>query len=259
MTYPGGKAGSGAAHRIINLMPVHQVYIEPFAGGGAVARLKRPAALNILSDLDSAALELARDAGMPRQPERAAPFASDGDVSGRIARASDGVLEPRWVSFLGDGLDFLENNRFDGSELVYCDPPYMRSTRKSAKDLYRFEWADHHHTRLLTWAAATKASVIISGYWSELYARVFSDPQPPRNMWWTENFQAMTRRGQVTETLWWNFERPTVLHDDRFLGDGFRERERIKRKQFRWVQKLKAMEPAERAALRAAMSLVPES
>lgn len=236
-------------------MPVHQVYIEPFAGGGAVARLKRPAALNILSDLDSAALELARDAGMPRHGSSDSSRTGNGDVAGRIARLSDGVLEPeppRWISFLADGLDFLENNRFDGSELVYCDPPYMRETRKSAKDIYRFEWDTHHHARLLAWLAATPARVILSGYSCDLYNEALAG-------WGHESFMVMTRRGQAREELWYNFTRPTVLHDDRFLGDGFRERERIKRKQFRWVQKLKAMEPAERAALRAAMSLVPES
>ena len=50
--YPGGKAGSGVAQRIINRMPPHQVYIEPFLGGGAVLRYKRPAALNIGIDRD---------------------------------------------------------------------------------------------------------------------------------------------------------------------------------------------------------------
>ena len=33
------------------MMPPHEVYIEPFLGGGAIARLKRPAPLNIAMDL----------------------------------------------------------------------------------------------------------------------------------------------------------------------------------------------------------------
>lgn len=248
-TYPGGKAGSGAAHRIINLMPPHDVYIEPFAGSAAVAKLKRPAALNILCDLDAAALEMARAAGKPRDGRRGDPIANFADVSGHITRFSDGVLEPRWISFQGDGLDFLEHHHFDGCELVYCDPPYMRSTRKSAKDLYNFEWTDHHHTRLLTWAAETKAMVIISGYRHWTYDRALV----AQFRWLSEDFQAMTRRGPAVESLWWNFARPTVLHDDRYLGDGFRERERIRRRQSRWVARLQRMDPAERAALQAAI------
>src|SRR5216684_1286815 len=52
MAYPGGKNGAGVYQRIISLMPPHRVYIEPFLGGGAVWRLKLPAAVNIGLDLD---------------------------------------------------------------------------------------------------------------------------------------------------------------------------------------------------------------
>ncbi|MGJ8626091.1 MAG: hypothetical protein ACSHXB_03935 [Sulfitobacter sp.] len=41
MTYPGGKNGGGAYQRIINHMPPHRFYIEPFLGSGAVLRNKR--------------------------------------------------------------------------------------------------------------------------------------------------------------------------------------------------------------------------
>ena len=52
MAYPGGKAGDGVYQRLISLMPPHEVYIEPFLGGGAIMRHKRPALLNIGIDLD---------------------------------------------------------------------------------------------------------------------------------------------------------------------------------------------------------------
>jgi hypothetical protein len=55
MPYPGGKGGMGVAQRIINLMPPHEVYIEPFLGDATVMRLKRPASMNIGFDLDPAA------------------------------------------------------------------------------------------------------------------------------------------------------------------------------------------------------------
>ena len=51
MSYPGGKSGAGVFQTIINLMPPHDVYVEPFLGGAAVMRMKRPASLNIGIDL----------------------------------------------------------------------------------------------------------------------------------------------------------------------------------------------------------------
>jgi DNA adenine methylase len=39
MAYDGGKGN--LYQKIINLVPPHRVYIEPFLGGGAVAGLER--------------------------------------------------------------------------------------------------------------------------------------------------------------------------------------------------------------------------
>ena len=61
MTYPGGKNGAGIYQRIINHMPPHRVYIEPFLGSGAVMRHKRPAERNIGIDRCPEALSLCLD------------------------------------------------------------------------------------------------------------------------------------------------------------------------------------------------------
>ncbi len=155
----------------------------------------------------------------------------------------------KWTVLQRDGLEYLEllpPELANGATLVYCDPPYIRSTRRSQKDVYLFEWDDHHHSRLLEWAVKTPAMVIISGYPSKQYADVL---EGQLKAWQTEDFRAMTRRGPAIERLWWNFPRPNILHDDRFLGDGFRERERIRRRQKRWISRLQRMDEAERTAL----------
>lgn len=36
MSYFGGKAQDGVYQTIINQIPPHQIYIEPFLGGGAI-------------------------------------------------------------------------------------------------------------------------------------------------------------------------------------------------------------------------------
>lgn len=48
--YYGGKAGM--ARRIVDLMPPHRVYIEPFFGSGAVLFAKPPAVHEIVNDAD---------------------------------------------------------------------------------------------------------------------------------------------------------------------------------------------------------------
>jgi hypothetical protein len=47
-----------------------------------------------------------------------------------------------------------------------------------------------------------------------------------------------------------------VLHDTRFVGEGFRERERIKRKRDRWRRRFAAMPPAERQVIAEALRAV---
>jgi DNA adenine methylase len=260
MNYPGGKAGSGMAQRIINLMPPHLTYIEPFGGSAAVARLKREAFDNFVFELDPLALDRARAAaGAARQlwrGERSRDRISPAAASAPGPDASPGstILESRhkqrgrpvWFWILGDGLRFLETYEFDGSELVYADPPYVFESRRSARPIYEHEFDPLQHQRLLRWAIATRARVILSGYPSELYERALG-------AWSSQSFQAMTRGGVATEVIWTNFAPGPELHDDRFLGDGFRERERIKRKQARWVNRLAKMPAAERLALRGAI------
>src|SRR5271157_3677382 len=68
MSYPGGKNGAGVFQRIICMMPPHQTYIEPFLGGGAILRLKRPAPVNIAMDLYAPAVEEIRKLLPPLNP-----------------------------------------------------------------------------------------------------------------------------------------------------------------------------------------------
>ena len=51
------------------------------------------------------------------------------------------------------------------------------------------------------------------------------------------------------EVLWMNYPEPWELHDYQFVGKGFRERERIKRKIKRWQDRLVKIDVTERSAL----------
>ncbi len=218
MSYPGGKSGAGVYQTIINQIPPHDVYIEPFAGGAAILRMKKPAASSIAIDIDPAGLDLLR------------------------AKAPPGA-----ILLNVDGVPFLRNYPWTGREFVYCDPPYLMSTRSTKRPLYRYEFSsEEEHRSLLSCLQAIPADVMISGYPNALYDDVL------RN-WRKITFSARTRRGKATECLWMNYPEPVVLHDYRYLGGSFREREKIKRRQARWKKRLVMMSTIERAALLAAM------
>jgi hypothetical protein len=262
MSYPGGKNGAGVYQTIINHMPPHTTYIEPFLGSGAIMRLKRPARVNIGIDLDpevmqqwQACIALAVEGGShhvthgataesaPRQP-------CIGEISHRHSRRACSIArdddDGRVQFHIGDGIAFLHAYPFTGTELVYCDPPYLPATRRDPA-LYRFEMDEYQHRSLLGTIRALPCLVLISGYWSALYAESLAD-------WHATTYQAMTRSGfPVTEWLWGNYPTPIALHDYRYLGANFRQRERIKRKTKRWVQRLRTMPVLERQAMLAAM------
>ena len=62
---------------------------------------------------------------------------------------------------------FLSEFDFDGRELVYSDPPYMQSARKSQRR-YRFDYTDTDHVALLDILKSLPCQVMVSGYPSRL-------------------------------------------------------------------------------------------
>jgi len=209
MNYPGGKGKF--FQKLINLMPHHDVYIETHLGGGAIMRNKRPANRNVGIEIDPEVVRMWNN-------------------------ASQGIAVVQ-----GDAIVYLKDYVFSGNELVYCDPPYLRETRKGRR-VYKFEYSKEQHLELLDVINSLPCMVMISGYYSEIYMESLKG-------WHTHNFQAATRQGIATEYVWMNYTPPIELHDYSYLGDTFRERERIMKKSKRWVSKLKSMHVLERQAL----------
>ncbi len=216
MRYDGGK---GQLYRqIINLIPPHRVYIETHLGGGAVLRYKRPAEINIGIDIDEKVV-------MDRKKD---------------------IELPGVVIINGDARSYLEHYQFQGDEFVYCDPPYLLETRRRGK-MYRHEYTEQHHLDLLRVIKKLPCRIMISGYPHAIYDDNLSG-------WEKREYTVMTRaHTQATECLWTNYTEPRALHDYSFLGNTFREREKIKRKVHRWVNRLNSMNRLERAAILKAM------
>jgi DNA adenine methylase len=142
----------------------------------------------------------------------------------------------------GDAIEWLASNTLPD------DPPYVMGSRRQQRHLYRCELEDADHIRLLQVIKQLQCNVIISGYWTEMYSDALQG-------WRTDHFDVRTRGGTwATEWLWMNYPEPWELHDYRYLGENFRERERIKRKVSRWKSKLSHMDQLEKNAIMAAIS-----
>ncbi len=168
----GSKATSGLCQALIALMPPHSVYIETHLGGGAVMRRKPAALRNIGIDLDGRALS---------------GFRCDHPVE----------------LVHGCCHRFLAEFPFDGTELVYSDPPYLRGARKSSRR-YRHDYEDADHAALLELLQGLPCAVMVSGYPSALYDELLGG-------WRSVSLQVMNQAGVVTEKVWFNFA-PDRVH-----------------------------------------------
>ena len=218
MNFPGGKGGT--YQKYINLMPPHEVYMESHLGGGAIMRYKRRAKRNIGIEID---------------PEVIGIWANTNQIDFELIH--------------GDAITFIKKYPFTGKELIYCDPPYLRETRKRYYPIYKYEYSLVQHIELLEVIKSIPCMVMISGYESQLYMDTL-------NNWHTYSFQAATHHGMATEWIWMNYTSPVQLHDYRYLGDNFREREKIKRKRERWMTRYKSMPVLERQALLSVLQAV---
>lgn len=218
-TYPGGKGAVGVYQTIINCMPPHEIYVEAFLGAGGVLRNKKPAIRNFGIDLDESVIYGWRSSATP----------------------SLDLIQ-------GDAVEILRNWQWHEDDnlrtLIYCDPPYLQETRLSSRRRYKCELSSaEEHTRLLQVLISLPCMVMLSGYSSPLYESLIGH-------WRQVNFPTVNRAGKLcVETLWLSFPVPAALHDYQYLGKGFRERERIKRRRERWKARLSRIPPLERQAL----------
>lgn len=212
----GSKAASGLCQPLIAAMPPHATYIETHLGGGAIMQRKPPALRNIGIDLSARSIRT---------------FRCDYEVE----------------LVHGCCHRFLAEFPFAGNELVYSDPPYLHSVRKSDRR-YRHDYTVADHEQLLALLAGLPCAVMISGYPSQLYDRTLHD-------WHSLSLQVMSQAGVVTEKVWLNFA-PGPAHWHTYAGRDFTHRQCIQRKAANWARRYAAMEPGERLAVLAALMAV---
>lgn len=216
MGYFGSKATSGLCQAIIAMMPPHDTYIESHLGGGAIMKRKPPALRNIGIDLD---------------PQAIASFKCSYPVE----------------LINGGAHGFLADYDYQGSELIYSDPPYLMRSRSSGRR-YRFDYDEQDHVELLELLKRLPCRVIVSGYPSALYDELLVG-------WRTVELQVMNQGGVRTEKLWFNFTVDRVYWAS-YAGKNFTDRQRVKRKAANWGKRYQALPRAERLAVLAAMMAI---
>ena len=225
----GGKGKM--VRKLLDLMPLHQHYVEPFCGGASLFFAKCPSGgVETLNDLDGGIVgfyRVLRDPEMFARFERLAQFTPYSREEYYAARATwadcaDPVERARrwWVvarmSFSGlfgasfgtvvatsrrgmaentskftgvidrlpevharlrqaqvEHVDFrriIERYNAPGT-LCYCDPPYIRSTRRASKQSgeYAHEMDDNDHRDLVSLLLEYPALVMLSGYDHPIY------------------------------------------------------------------------------------------
>ncbi|MFF6781401.1 DNA adenine methylase [Streptomyces sp. NPDC012510] len=246
---------------IVGLLPDHDHYVEPFAGGLSVLLAKTPSRMETVNDLDGELMtfwrvlrdrptELLRACMLT--PHGRAELAATWDptedelelsrrIWSRLAQGRSGTLRNTgWRHYIdpaGSGTSmpgYLEAyalrlaaaaERLHGvslealpaleviarygarpNVLLYVDPPYLGTTRGWGNN-YRCEMkTDGEHRELAAALADCKATVVLSGYHSPLYAELYEG-------WHRYEQQSMTGNAKTAKA------RKEVLWANRRLGD----------------------------------------
>jgi len=215
--YYGGKNGAGVYQAIINQIPPHTTYIEPFLGSGAIMRNKRLAQFNIGIEIDKRVIDLWRTAN------------------------------PKHIELIhGDSLKVLASRVHEGA-FTYCDTPYPLMSRQTKRKTYRYEMDEAQQIEFLEMIVALPGLVCVSSYRNPLYDDYLKG-------WRTVEFTAQTRKGTATEILYMNYPEPTALHDYSYWGKDKRHRQDFRKKIAGYQRKLSKLSPIERNGIIAALS-----
>ncbi len=214
MNYPGGKNSEGTWQRIISQIPPHRVCVELFGGSAAITRRIRPAARNIVVEIDAAV----------------------------IARCGETIRQAGAELVHADAFAWLASAPIAADWFLYVDPPYHPETL-ATRGRYRHMLIPNQHANLLAALTRSPAMVMISGYRHPLYDAIVGD-------WRQIDFPQMTRGGTIaTETLWMNYAEPEWLHDPRYVGADYREREVRARRRRSHQRKISRADRAELLAM----------
>ncbi len=215
MSYPGQKNIPGVIQKIVNEIPPFINFHEPFAGSASVS--------TFLSVRSMAAIRFHLN-----------------DIDPELANIVD--YPPGSVVTVMNALDYI--NMFIGTpasmnDFIFIDPPYMHGTRPNNTQLYRFEMKAYDHFVLLSRVKLLQVPCMIIHPKCDMYDRMLAGF---RQVQITVRYHQKTSR----EILYMNYPKPEFLHTFTMAGSDSWDRQRIKRKGDRLVQKILALPAIER-------------
>ncbi len=235
-SYFGGKSAANIPYILISQIPKHELFISGFLGHCGPLRFIEPATRTAAIEINSDVISDWRLATYSECRSRrifsdeAGPIAFSAIPPGHLAFYHADSLRTEFPS--------------DPDTFIFLDPPYPHSTRASQKR-YDFEMTDDQHRYLLAKFSDSSSMIMICTYDNDIYREALDD-------WRKIHYTAMTRGGKLAlETAYMNYPepRPTSLHDVRFTGKDFRDRERRKRKLRTISKNIAMLEPSDLALL----------
>jgi site-specific DNA-adenine methylase len=201
--YVGNKGGQGIKEQLFNFVPKSERYFSLFYGMGGFENLPEFKNVNwIISEKDPELLSLA---------------------------------SARYHDTYSDYKSIVEKYNFTSADFIFCDPPYLHSTRRNGRAYYKFEWDVYEHKEFLDYISVCGAKVLITHPSCSLYDNCLET-------WYKHEFRYMSRQGWFEDCIWTNFMPGYVeLHDYNYLGQCRTERQQIKRQRANFVSKFNSL------------------
>jgi DNA adenine methylase len=207
--YFGGKGGSGTYQTLINHIPPHDVFASLYLGNCGVTRNIRPARFALLNDIDVEVFQ-----------------AWEGKITGFEKWELHNIEAEWWLGFFAN--QKCPFGSYPEDVFIFLDPPYLLDSRKDNRPVYRHEMTKDQHIQLLKCITSPKMKqykIMLCCYPNELYA-LWLDYAPN---WHYVDYLSTTRNGLANERIYMNYQLNGQLHDTRYYGENFRQREQFRR------------------------------
>jgi site-specific DNA-adenine methylase len=201
--YVGNKGGQGIKEQLFNFVPKSERYFSLFYGMGGFENLPEFKKVNWVISEKNQEMQL-------------------------LAAASGHVT-------FADYRSLVERYDFTSGDFIFCDPPYLHSTRRNGRSYYKFEFDRVDHAEFLDYIRSCSGKVLITHPMCAIYDNYLKG-------WYKHEFRYMSRQGWFRDCIWTNFIPGFAeLHTYNYLGQCRTERQQIKRRRANFVSRFNSL------------------